>query len=62
LTRISGTEAVTLSVDDFYYNADYKILIYKKYKKAVKGLDRHLKDAYGLRKRKDRQPFIDYYA
>ena len=51
-----------MSVDDFHYDADYKILICKKHKKAVKGLDRHLKDAHGLRKRKDRQPLIDHYT
>ncbi len=62
LTRISGTEAATLSVYHFYYDAHYKIVICKKHKKAVKGLDRHRKDAHGLRKRKERQPLLDHYA
>ena len=38
------------------------MLICKRYKQAVKGLDTHLKDAYGLRKKKEQQPIIDSYA
>ena len=28
---------------------------------AVRGLDRHLKDAHGLRKQKERRPILDLY-
>jgi len=38
------------------------VLICKKHKQAVKGLERHLKDAHGLRKRKERQPLVNHYA
>jgi hypothetical protein len=64
LTRISGTEAATLptTVDDFYYETEYKVLIYKIYKRVVKSLDRHLRDAHNLRKKKERQPLLDHYA
>jgi hypothetical protein len=56
LTRISGTKAVTLptTVDDFYYKTEYKVLICKIYKQVVKSLDRHLRDAHNLRKKKER--------
>jgi hypothetical protein len=59
-----GTKAATqfATTDDFYYKAKYKVLICKKHKQAVKGLERHLKDAYGLRKRKERQPLVNHYA
>ena len=64
LTRISGTEAATLptTVDDFYYETEYKVLICKIYKRVVKSLDRHLRDAHNLRKKKERQPLLDHYA
>lgn len=64
LTRISGTKAATLSttVDDFYYKAEYKVLICTTHKRAVKSLDRHLRDAHDLRKKKERQPLLDHYA
>jgi hypothetical protein len=51
-----------VTTDDFYYKAEYKVLIYKKHKQAIKGLERHLKDVYKLRKRKKRQLLVDYYT
>ena len=50
------------TVDDFYYKTEYKVLIYKIYKRAVKSLDRHLKDAHNLRKKKERQPLLNHYT
>jgi hypothetical protein len=63
LTRISGTKAATLSItiDDFYYKTEYKVLIYKIYKRVVKSLDRHLRDTHNLRKKKERQPLLNHY-
>jgi hypothetical protein len=49
-------------MDDFEYIPEYKVLICRKHKYAVKGLDRHLKDAHGLRKKGDRQPILDKYS
>jgi hypothetical protein len=59
-----GTKAATwvATIDDFYYKAEYKVLICKKHKQAVKGLERHLKDAHRLRKRKERRLLVDHYA
>lgn len=37
-------------------------MICKKHKRAVKGLDRHLKDTHRLRKRKERQLLLDHYT
>jgi hypothetical protein len=48
--------------NDFYYKAEYKVLICKKHKQAIKGLERHLKDIYRLKKRKERQLLVDHYA
>ena len=44
---------VATTTDDFYYKSEYKVLICKVYKKAIKGLERYLKDAYRLRRRKE---------
>jgi hypothetical protein len=56
-----GTEAATrvATTDDFYYKAKYKVLICKTHKQALRGLDTHLKDAYRLRKWKERQLYRD---
>jgi hypothetical protein len=58
------SKAVTLvssSDDDFQYNPEYKVLIYKKYKHIVRGLETHLEDAHGLKK-KERRPLLDRYS
>jgi hypothetical protein len=47
--------------DELYYDPEYKVLICRKHKLAVKGLDWHLKDAHGLRSKKERQPILDQY-
>jgi hypothetical protein len=47
--------------DDFYYEPNYKVLICKKHKRAVKGLDTHLREAHGLTK-KERRPLVDRFA
>jgi hypothetical protein len=44
---------VATTTNDFHYESEYKVLICKVHKKAVKGLERHLKDAHGLRRRKE---------
>ena len=58
-----GTEAATLVVttDNFYYDPDYKVLICKKCKHAIRGLETHLEDAHGLKK-KDRQPLLKHFS
>ena len=38
------------------------MLICKKHKQAVKGLKKYLKDAYRLKKKKEKQLLVDYYA
>jgi hypothetical protein len=38
------------------------VLICREHKQAVKGLDRHLKDAYGLKTKKKRQLILDQYS
>lgn len=48
--------------DDFFYDPEFKLLICKKHKSGIKGLDRHLKDAHGLRKKKERQSLLDHFA
>jgi hypothetical protein len=50
------------TADDFHYEAEYKVLICKIHKRAVKHLDGHLRDAHDLRKKKERQPLLDHYA
>jgi hypothetical protein len=64
LKWILETETATqiVTTNDFYYEAEYKVLICKKHKQAVKGLERHLKDVHRLRKRKERQLLVDHYA
>jgi len=47
--------------DKFYYNAEYQVLFCREHQQGVKGLERHLKDAHGLRKKKERQPILDVY-
>ena len=47
--------------DDFYYEPNYKVLICKKHKRAVKGLDTHLREAHRLTK-KERRPLVDRFA
>jgi hypothetical protein len=57
------SEAVTLvssSDDDFQYNPEYKVLIYKKCKYTIRGLETHLEDTYRLKK-KERRPLLDRY-
>ena len=58
-----GTEAATLVVttDNFYYDPDYKVLICKKCKHAIRGLETHLEDAHGLKK-KERQPLLKHFS
>ncbi len=60
---ILGTEAATqvATTDDFYYEPKYKLLICKKHKRAVQSLDGHLRDAHGLKKKKERLPLLDRY-
>jgi hypothetical protein len=57
-------EAETGTVDNpkFYYNEHYKVLICKYHGLAVVGLDRHLKDVYNLRAKRERQLFLDRYS
>ena len=58
------SKAVTLvssSDDDFQYNPEYKVLICKKCKHTVKGLETHLEDAYRLKK-KERRPLLNRYS
>jgi hypothetical protein len=38
------------------------MLICREHKQAVKGLDRHLKDAYGLKTKKEQQAILDQYS
>ena len=57
---ILGSRAAT-RLDEFYYEAEYKVLICRMHKRAVRGLVTHLRDAHGLKK-KERQPFLDRYA
>ena len=57
------SEAATLvssNDDDFQYNPEYKVLIYKKCKYIIRGLETHLEDAYRLKK-KERRPLLDRY-
>lgn len=52
-----------IRIDDmFYYEANYKVLICKYHGLAVVGLNGHLKDTHNLRKKKDRQLFLDRFA
>jgi hypothetical protein len=37
------------------------VLIYKKYKHIIRGLETHLEDAYKLKK-KERRPLLDRYS
>jgi hypothetical protein len=58
------SEAATLvstGDDDFQYNPEYKVLICKKCKHAIRGLETHLEDAHGLKK-KERRPLLDRYS
>lgn len=63
-TNLRGTERLTeIRLDDmFYYDANYKVLICKYHGQGVVGLEGHLKDAHNLRKKEERQPFLDRYA
>ena len=58
-----GTEAETpLATDDeFNYEPKYKVLICKRCKQAVRGLETHLEDTHGLNK-KERQSFLNRYS
>jgi hypothetical protein len=58
-----GTEAETpiATDDEFYYEPEYKVLICKRCKQAVRGLETHLEDAHRLNK-KERQPLINRYS
>jgi len=47
--------------DEFYYEADYHVLICKTHGLGVVGLEKHLKDKHGLLK-KERQPILERYA
>ena len=47
--------------DDFQYNPEYKVLICKKCKHDVIGLETHLEDAHGLKK-KERRLLLDRYS
>ena len=47
--------------NNFQYNPEYKVLICKKCKHAVRGLETHLEDAHRLKK-KERQPLLDHYS
>jgi hypothetical protein len=46
-------------MNNFEYNLEYKVLICREHKQAVKGLDQYLKDAYGLKTKKERQLILD---
>jgi hypothetical protein len=45
---MTKAETSVLANPEFYYKANYKVLIYKYYRLGVIGLDRHLKDIYNL--------------
>jgi uncharacterized C2H2 Zn-finger protein len=47
--------------DIFHYEPNYKVLICKLHREAIKGLEGHLKRSHGLKKA-DRQPYLDYLA
>jgi hypothetical protein len=51
---------VPTSDDDFQYDPEYKVLICKKCKHVITGLETHLEDAHGLKK-KERRPLLDRY-
>ena len=58
---VSEAETLVLSSDnDFQYNPEYKIFIYKKYKYTIRGLEIYLEDAHRLKK-KERQLLLDWY-
>jgi hypothetical protein len=59
---VSEAETGTVDNPEFYYNEHYKVLICKYHGLAVVGLDRHLKDAYNLRAKRERQLFLDWYS
>ena len=59
---MSEAEANALANPEFHYNEHYKVLICMYHGLAVIGLDRHLKDAHNLRKKKERQRFLDQYS
>lgn len=63
-TNVSLTHVTTETrfSNVFHYEAEYKVLICKIHKRAMRGLNKHLHDAHGIIKLKDRQPFMDYYA
>ena len=58
-----GTEAETpiATNDEFYYELEYKVLICKRCKQAVRGLETHLEDAHRLNK-KERQSLFNRYS
>jgi hypothetical protein len=59
---MSEAETSALANPEFHYNTHYRVLICKYYGLAVIGLDRHLKDVYSLRKRREYQPILDCYT
>ena len=59
---MSEAEASALANPEFHYDEHYKVLICTYHGLAVIGLDRHLKDAHDLRKKRERQPFLDQYG
>lgn len=59
---MSEAETSALANPEFHYDAHYRVLICKYHGLAVVGVDGHLKDAHGLRKKRERQPILDRYA
>lgn len=63
-TNVSLTHVTTETKfsNVFHYDAEYKVLICKIHKRAVRGLSKHLNDAHGIRTQKERRPFVDHFA
>jgi hypothetical protein len=59
---MSEADNSALANPEFYYDAHYQVLICKYHGLAVVGLNGHLKDAHGLRQKKERRPILDRYA
>lgn len=59
---MSEAETSALANPEFYYDTEYQVLVCKYHGLAVVGLDGHLRDAHGLRKKKERQPILDRYT
>jgi hypothetical protein len=51
---------VLFNNNNFQYNPEYKVFIYKKYKYTIRGLEMYLKDIYKLKK-KEKRLLLDWY-